>query len=325
MQKMYEAPSTQPLRDMFEKMYSAGEEGQRERADVARLLESVAVQAEDVLANLLVRIIYSSMKPLRAKTAEAAKLAAEAALSAGGSTPAHEPDAVEVADSDDEGEEGTASMDARSGDEDAADGGDEGDSSAKHAAFMESLLRRGLMPALEALLEHHATVAVDDVMRSIGFEAKFKAAGDDPEKLAAAVTESQTALLTKFADLPRRTFRRLVPRIGGKLQKDVLQLIAAFFDCVVSDVCISKAELGSVWKARAPAAGVDFSCAAPQCCAHTPCRHAQTTLEVVSKESGPATEAKRPQPNKALKAQLCKLEDKLTGAHIWPFAARGSC
>jgi hypothetical protein len=108
-------------------------------------------------------------------------------------------------------------------------------------------------------------------MACIGFEKKFEAAGEDPAKLAAAVTESQAALCA-FANLPRRTFRRLVPRERGKLQKDVLHVVATFFDCVVADVRTNKAELGSVWKARS-----SQHRRRPPCPAHASLRHRRLT------------------------------------------------
>lgn len=131
---------------------------------------------------------------------------------------------------------------------------------------------------------------VDDIVKSIGFQTKFDAADDDLAKQAEAVSACQAALLA-FADKPRKTFRRLMPNgPGGQLQRDLMQLAAAFFDCVVSDVRTNKAELGSVWK---------------------------STLKVVSKEGGPEDaqpEAAEAKPNQALKSQLCTLEDKIKGA-----------
>jgi hypothetical protein len=129
---------------------------------------------------------------------------------------------------------------------------------------------------------------VDDIVNSIGCQAKFDTANDDPVKLAEAVSASQAALLA-FADKPRKTFRRLMPNgPGGALQRDMMQLAATFFDCVVSDVRTNKAELGSVW---------------------------QSTLKVVSKEGGPEDAQPEAQPtNLALKNQLCALEVEIQGA-----------
>ena len=164
MRQMYEQPSTQVLRGMFEKMYSKGAEGEREREDVKRLLESVAVQADDVFADLLWRIVRSSMVPQRAKTAEAASLAAEAERHAAVESPARcdSGDEMPMAfDSDDESEPSAVpgATDADEGDSASAPGEEE-DSGAKHAAFLTSLRSQGLLAALEAILEHHATAAV---------------------------------------------------------------------------------------------------------------------------------------------------------------------
>jgi hypothetical protein len=164
MRQMYENPSTQVLRDMFEKKYSKGAEGEREREDVKRLLESVAVQADDVFADLLWRIVRSSMVPQRAKTDEAARLAAEAEQQAAVGSPARCDSGVDlpaVVDSDDEGEPSFApGATGADGGDSAGAPDDEEDSGAKHAAFLTSLRSQGLLAALEATLEHHVTAAV---------------------------------------------------------------------------------------------------------------------------------------------------------------------
>jgi hypothetical protein len=118
-----------------------------------------------VFADLLRRIVYTSMVPVCPTTEEAKRLV-EAAQSA--PTPARpEPEVNQVApaDSDDEGEQSHASTAAAGGEADAGAPADEADSGAKHAAFIASLRSRGLLAALEAVLEHHATAAVRAVPR----------------------------------------------------------------------------------------------------------------------------------------------------------------
>lgn len=122
-------------------------------------------------------------------------------------------------------------------------------------------------------------------------------------------------LLGLAVDHQRSTFRRLVPRVGGALQRELVEVGMLFFDCVRKDIQTTKAELGSVWKARLRLPLALISTA-------DRVMPAQRTLALVT-EAGKPNDAAPEASDEALKRRLQGLADKIAGAFAPLFDSLG--
>lgn len=114
-------------------------------------------------------------------------------------------------------------------------------------------------------------------MDAIYTELQIPAEVADDAAAEEAVKACRERLLDLAVDHQRSTFRRLVPRLGGALQRELSAVAMLFFDCVRADIQTTKAELGGVWKARRPCGGSLRDCTDARltsaCAAHARAGH----------------------------------------------------